>query len=385
MSSVESANLGNGERRLGPRWVIAGGGTGGHLFPGIAVAGELKSRFEEAEVLFVVGRKRMESEILSGHGYQTASIDVKGLKGSGWKKEISTLIKLPKSLLQSAWIIRRFSPGLVLGVGGYSSGPFCLVAKVMGIPTAIHEQNSYPGLTNRLLARFVDRIFISFEESGQFFRGKTPMVTGNPIRRELLSYGVIESEMQDVFTILVVGGSQGARAINEAFVEALSYLNIKGKRPHVIHQTGEGDYERVVKNYRSSGLDGEVLPFIRDMAKAYHRADIVVSRAGATTISELAALGKPSILIPYPYAADQHQDKNALSLVHTGGAKMILQRDLTGEGMARVLMGYMEDRGALKEMGKRVRAAGRTDSARVMVNQLLDMAHGTRPPGSVLA
>ena len=256
---------------------------------------------------------------------KTVSIDVEGIKGRGWKKGMPVLMKLPKSILQSASIIRRFSPSFALGVGGYSAGPFCLAAKLLGIPTAIHEQNSYPGVTNRLLSKFVDRIFISFEESRPYFKKKIPILTGNPVRRELFLSQVNKPEDGDEFTVLVVGGSQGAKAINEAFVEALMLLNSRGNMIEVIHQTGKGDHSRVVEEYRVRGLKGEVVPFIRDMGSAYSRADIVVGRAGATTIFELAALGKPSILIPYPHATNNHQEINAGVLVRAGGAEMISQ------------------------------------------------------------
>lgn len=363
------------EIKSGFRLVIAGGGTGGHLFPGIAVARELKTRFESAEVLFVIGRKRLESEILSPMEpeFKAISIDVEGIKGRGWKKGIPVIIKLPKSILQSASIIRQFSPSFVLGVGGYSAGPFCVAAKFMGIPTAIHEQNSYPGLTNRLLSKFVDRIFISFEESRPYFEKKRPILTGNPVRRELFLSQVNQPEKGDEFTVLVVGGSQGAKAINEAFVEALIFLNSSEKKVEVIHQTGKVDHSRVVEEYRVRGLKGDVVPFIKDMGSAYNRADIVVGRAGATTIFELAALGKPSILIPYPHATNNHQEINAGSLVRAGGAEMILQKDLNGEVMARALMKYMNNRPELTKMGEQARKISRTNAAEIIVDQIMEM------------
>ena len=353
--------------------VIAGGGTGGHLFPGIAVAKELERRVESAEILFVVGRKKIESEILSRYGYRATAIDVEGVKGRGWKKGFTVMVRLPKSFLQSVFIIRKFSPALVIGMGGYSAGPICLAAKFMGIPTAIHEQNSYPGVTNRLLSRFVDRVFISFEESRKYFRDRALSLTGNPVRLELFSNGGPVSKASEEGTILVVGGSQGARAVNVAFAEALLYLKSRGRNPDVIHQTGETDFHRAVEDYRDKGLKGELFPFIQDMTAAYNRADLVVSRAGATTIFELAALGKPCVLIPYPYATNQHQEINALSLVRAGGAEMIRQSDLDGETLAHVLIKYMDDRSALEEMGKRARKMGRRDAAKVIVDQLLAM------------
>jgi UDP-N-acetylglucosamine--N-acetylmuramyl-(pentapeptide) pyrophosphoryl-undecaprenol N-acetylglucosamine transferase len=355
------------------RCLIAGGGTGGHLFPGIAVARELEARFEDTDILFAVGHRKLESTLLARYGYRTTSIDVEGIKGRGWKKGLGVMVKLPKSIFQSASIIRNFSPVLVLGMGGYSAGPVCLAARYMGIPTAIHEQNSYPGITNRLLSRIVDRVFISFDESRNHFKTPSLFLTGNPIRSELFSDSGKGPDDQREFTVLVVGGSQGAKAINQVFAETLAYMKAQGRKLEVIHQTGNTDYGRVVQDYRNRKLKGELMPFIQDMTTAYNRADLVVSRAGATTIFELAALGKPSILIPYPHATNQHQETNALSLVRAGGAEMIRQSELTAEGLSRVLTKYMDDRSALEEMGKCARKIARTDAAKVIVDKLLEM------------
>ncbi|MCJ7593329.1 MAG: undecaprenyldiphospho-muramoylpentapeptide beta-N-acetylglucosaminyltransferase [Desulfobacterales bacterium] len=352
---------------------MAGGGTGGHLFPGVAAAREMVKRKEGVEILFVTGRKAIESEILRRNGFLQTPIMVEGIKGRGWKKAAVVLLRLPWSMLQSFMIIRRFSPQLVLGMGGYSAGPVCVAAKMMGIPSAIHEQNSFPGLTNRLLCRIVDRVFISFEESREHFPGGTIVLTGNPVREELLAARERPFEEEKKFTILIMGGSQGARAINEAFLEALGVLRDRGRDPMVIHQTGRGDHSQVLENYRKRGFEGRVVPFIEDMVSAYREADMVISRAGATTVSELAALGKPSILIPYPHAANRHQETNALILVRAGGAEMILQQDLSGEALAALLMRYMEDRAALKKMGESARAVGRPDAVRIIADMLMDM------------
>lgn len=353
--------------------LIAGGGTGGHLFPGIAVARELERRFRAVEVLFVTGHKKMESEILAQYGYRTASIDVEGLKGRAPRKALVALIKLPKAFLQSASLIKDFAPDLVFGVGGYSAGPVCAAARLLGIPTAIHEQNSFPGLTNRVLSRFVDKVFISFEDSTRHLKRRELVLTGNPVREELFEVlGPKPGEHKD-FTILVMGGSQGAKAINRVFISTLAYLNSTGKYPKVIHQTGKADYQEVLKEYRERGLEVEISPFIKDMSMAYKRADIVVSRAGASTIFELAALGKPSILIPYPYAANQHQDINASALIRVGGAQMISQSNLTGEGLGKILTIYMEDRSALEKMGARAATMSRRDAAKVIVDEMIGM------------
>jgi UDP-N-acetylglucosamine--N-acetylmuramyl-(pentapeptide) pyrophosphoryl-undecaprenol N-acetylglucosamine transferase len=353
--------------------IIAGGGTGGHLFPGLAIARELCKRDEGARILFVTGRRKMESDILSRTNFLQSSIDVEGLKGRGWVKGLRTLVKLPLSFFQSFSIIKGFSPSLVIGVGGYSSGPVCLVAKLMGIPSAIHEQNSYPGLTNRLLCRVVDRVFISFEESRVHFSRGAILLTGNPIREEFLTEDKVERNGSKTFTILILGGSQGAKVINRTVIATLSILKEKGRDLCVIHQTGESDYSDVLKTYERAGVKGEVLPFIEDMSRTYHRADLVISRAGATTVSELAALGKPSILIPYPHAANNHQVTNAQMLVRAGGAEMILQETLNGESLARSLMRYMDDRAVLNEMAMKARKVGRGDAARLIVDQLMEM------------
>lgn len=361
-------------KKKGPlRVVIAGGGTGGHLFPGIAVAEKFRERFEDARLLFVVGKKKMESDILKRLDYQVEPIDIQGIMGRGWIKTMGVLAKLPSCLWQSRNVLRAFSPAFVLGMGGYSAGPVCVAARFMGIPTAVHEQNSFPGLTNRLLARVVDRVFISFEESRDHFGGKTPILTGNPVRLDFFSMPPHEPESGAPFTVLVTGGSQGARAINRAFAEALEILKKGGKSLAVIHQTGGMDHENVVQDYRQRGIQGDLAPFIEDMTGAYGRADLVVGRAGATTLFELAAMGKPSILVPYPHAANQHQETNARALVRAGAADMILEDQLTGASLAERLTAWMEDPALLKDMGRKARGIARPRAADEIVDRLMDM------------
>jgi UDP-N-acetylglucosamine--N-acetylmuramyl-(pentapeptide) pyrophosphoryl-undecaprenol N-acetylglucosamine transferase len=353
--------------------VVAGGGTGGHLFPGVAVAKEIGRRFEGAEILFVTGKRKMESEVLRKAGFRQTSIAVEGMKGRGLLRGAWVALKLPWSLLQSLWIIREFSPHLVLGVGGYSAGPVCLAARVMGVPSAIHEQNSFPGVTNRLLCRVVNRVFISFEGSRKHFSGGPIHLTGNPVRAEFVTSETRLSRNGKPFTVVVVGGSQGARAINEAFVEALALLKKRDRACRVIHQTGELDYERTAALYKERGLDAEVRPFIQDMAGVYGEADLVVSRAGAGAVFEMAAMGKPSLLIPYPFAANRHQETNAQFLVEAGAAEMILQENLTGEVLAERLARFMEDRTALERMGQAARSVSKPDAAQRIADLLLEM------------
>jgi UDP-N-acetylglucosamine--N-acetylmuramyl-(pentapeptide) pyrophosphoryl-undecaprenol N-acetylglucosamine transferase len=358
-----------------PRVIIAGGATGGHLFPGVAVAKEICRRKDKAQILFITGRRTMASDILTEAGFVHDAIAVEGIKGRGWKKGAMVMLKLPWSVFQAMMMIRNFAPQFVFGVGGYAAGPVCVAAKMMGIPSAIHEQNSFPGLTNRLLCRIVDKVFIAFEESRAHFPGGSLFLTGNPIREELLVEEAPQSGRDRHFTILVMGGSQGARAINDAFVEALALLRDQGRNPLVIHQTGKADYARVLEGYQQRGLSGDVTPFIQDMARVYDEAHLVVSRAGASTVSELAVLGKPSILIPYPYAANRHQETNAGILVRAGGAEMMLQKDLTGPRLAGLLATYMDDAPALEKMGASARRVGKPDAARMIADLLLDMVN----------
>jgi UDP-N-acetylglucosamine--N-acetylmuramyl-(pentapeptide) pyrophosphoryl-undecaprenol N-acetylglucosamine transferase len=265
------------------RIIIAGGGTGGHLFPGIAIATGLRARCDDMDILFVVGRKKMEKAIIHKAGFEARSIDVEGLLGKGMLGLMRAFIKVLISLIQSLVIVRDFRPHLIVGVGGYSSGPLCLVARLFRVTTAIHEQNSFPGLTNRMLAPLVKKVFISFEESRKYFKRKDVFLTGNPVREELLHKRALSKPSNGTFTILVVGGSQGARAINRAVVSALEVLTEQGLQPFVIHQTGKAHVSEILAEYQSHGFAGEVREFIDDMASAYGRADLVVCRAGATS------------------------------------------------------------------------------------------------------
>jgi len=315
----------------------------------------------------------MERDIISNAGFETRSIDVEGMLGKGFLPRIRALFKVLIGSIQSLAIMRDFRPHLIVGVGGYSSGPVCLCAWLLGIPTAIHEQNSFPGLTNRILAPLAKKVFISFEESRRYFKRGNLLLSGNPVRDELVRLKPFPKGDNQRFVILVMGGSQGARAINRALIAALKELKAAGLLPFVIHQTGKADLGRVIDDYHALGLDGEVKAFIEDMAPAYGRADLVICRAGATTIAELAALGKPSILIPYPYAAHKHQDINAEVLVAMGGADMILERDLDGSNLAEKIKRYMENREELNRMSFLALKAGRPRAREIIVEQLMEL------------
>ncbi len=374
--------------------VMAGGGTGGHLFPALAVASQLKERVRDCRILFVIGKRGRGEEILKGQGHQVIRLNIEGFKGRSISKALMVMAMLPKSVLDSVKILRGHGAQLVFGVGGYTAGPVCVAARLLGVKVAIHEQNTYPGLTNRLLSRISERVFISFEESRRFLRGAQVVLTGTPIRREILTHkrrvGSAEqprASEKRPFTLLVLGGSQGARAINTAVVDALAILGKRGNLPdlarqagaiRVIHQTGELDHGRVKRNYaarlsQEDGLEFHLIPFIEDMAWAYGEADLVVSRAGASTLFELAALGKPSILIPYPYATNNHQELNARALEGMGGAVVIPQAELSGERLARAIAQFMEEPERLEKMGQNAKGLSKADAAALISEQLLEM------------
>jgi UDP-N-acetylglucosamine--N-acetylmuramyl-(pentapeptide) pyrophosphoryl-undecaprenol N-acetylglucosamine transferase len=282
-------------------------------------------------------------------------------------------LRLPYSLIQSLSIIKEFGPNITLGVGGYSAGPVCLAARLLGCPTVIHEQNSFPGLTNRLLSRIVHKVMISFEESSAYLKRNNVLLTGNPIRPEFITLPGQENGIHQPFRLLVMGGSQGAKSINRTFIDALRILKEGGNAPDVIHQTGRVDYEEILTLYREKEIQADVQPFIDNMKEAYAWADLVINRAGASTVSELAALGKPSILIPYPFAANNHQEVNAGLLSKKGGAEMVLEKDLNSAALAGLILKYMKNPEALLIMGKNARALGRPEATNRIVDTLLEM------------
>jgi UDP-N-acetylglucosamine--N-acetylmuramyl-(pentapeptide) pyrophosphoryl-undecaprenol N-acetylglucosamine transferase len=359
------------------RVIIAGGGTGGHLFPGIAIAEELKGRDTGNEILFVGTERGIEARLLPGLGWHVRFISAEGIKGRGTSSRIRAVFKLVPGIFESLKVIRGFKPDVVIGVGGYASAPLLTAARVLGIKTAIHEQNALPGMTNRLLGKFVDRVFVSFPGSSTFFPGRKVKVSGNPLRKGIFE-GLKEPSPQPSpkgrgRTVLIFGGSLGAHRINTAALEMIRLLS----RPEgwrIIHQTGERDLEEVREGYRKAGWDADIRPFIDDMASAYRDADLVICRAGATTIAELTVVGKPSILIPYPFAADDHQRVNAEVLVKTGGALMVLEKELTGERLASEVKRLLGDREMLKVMGDGARRLARVDAARVVVDGLYELA-----------
>ncbi len=351
--------------------LLTGGGTGGHLFPAVAAAQEFLRQMPDTQVLFVGTRRKMDTKSLGAYGFASDNIRCYGLKGKNPLELFKTLVTLPVSLYQAGRIIRRFRPNIILGVGGYVTGPVVVAGKIFGIPTVIHEQNSVPGLANRKLGYFVDRVCLSLPGSGSEFPGEKISYTGNPVRRNILELAKNlprRATSNSKKTLLVLGGSQGAKAVNKLVSEALQslpYTVMEGFR--VIHQTGEQDYRAVRDGYASKGVESLVQPFFTDMAEIYSQADLLVSRAGATTLAEIAVLGKPAILIPYPSAADKHQEKNGNHYASGGGAVVLRQHELTASKLADNIQILMSDEGRLLEMSKAMKMLAFPDAAEKIV------------------
>ena len=355
------------------RVVIAGGGTGGHLYPGLAVARELQRRVPSARVTFAGTARGLEARVIPREGFELDLIRSAGLKG----KSVGALLRgaalLPASALDAWRVLTRRRPMVVIGVGGYSSGPIVLAAALHRIPTLVLEQNATPGLTNRVLARVVDAAAVTFEATLPYFRGRG-FVSGNPVRSEFfVDQGTPPPDAADTAAVLIVGGSQGAHAINMAMVEAAPRLAADG-RVAITHQTGERDVDMVRAAYNRAGLRARVEPFLFAMADEMRRADVVVARAGATTLAELAASGRPAVLIPLPTATDDHQRKNAMLLRDAAAAVVIEQRELTGEALGRVIGELAADSSRRKSMSAAMTGFSRPDAAAVIADRVLALA-----------
>jgi UDP-N-acetylglucosamine--N-acetylmuramyl-(pentapeptide) pyrophosphoryl-undecaprenol N-acetylglucosamine transferase len=345
------------------RLLIAGGGTGGHLFPGVAVAEELRARDPDAAITFVGTKRGIEARVLPDLGWTLETIEVSGLKTVGALGAVRGLFRLPKALWQARKVVKAFKPDAVIGVGGYASGPVVLMARLRGIPTAICEQNSIPGLTNKILGRVVRAVFLSFQESARFFRAKKIRFTGNPVRRELVQKLLAAPPPAgERVHILVSGGSLGAVAVNALAAEALIEL-AKTTPITITHQTGEKDLAATTKRYADAGVVADCRAFIKDMATTYLAVDLVIGRAGATTVAELAIAGKPALFIPFPFAADNHQEINAREMVAAGAALMFRQADLTAAVLLTALTPLVTDATKRAVMGAKMKARARPNAA----------------------
>ena len=351
------------------RLMLTGGGTGGHLFPAVAAAQEFRKQMPDTEVLFVGTKRKVDTKSLEAYGFAGESILCYGLKGKNPLDLIKAIAVLPLSYLQALRSIRRFKPDIILGVGGYVTGPVVAAGKTMGIPIVIHEQNSVPGLANRKLGQIADRVCLSLPGSGSNFPEKKILYTGNPVRSNILELaGKSVIPKQSKRTLLILGGSQGAQAVNQLISEALcSFTDIQLQGIKVIHQTGDRDEQQVRNVYQKRGVDAEVAKFFMKMHEVYEQADLVISRAGATTLSEIAVLGKPAILIPYPSAADNHQEKNGQYYVSGGGAVQFIQKELTADQLGGAVLGLIHNDEKLKSMGAAMKRLAFPDAAERIV------------------
>ncbi len=356
------------------RLIIAGGGTGGHVLAGIAIADEwiATTGGDREDVLFVGASGGIEEKLVPRAGYRLELLSVGALNRVSVARKIKTLFQLPVSLFKSAWIVVSFRPKAVLGVGGYASGPLVLMARLKGfwwgVRTAILEQNTVPGLTNRILGRVTHRVFCAFPGTEKGFPKGKPIVTGNPVRSSMKTF---PSASRDPFTIFVFGGSQGAAGINTLVLDALASLRDLLPKLRFIHQTGEKDFDRVAEGYRSAEATARVEKFIHDMPDAYAQASLLVCRSGSSTLAEVAAVGRAAILIPFPKASDNHQEKNARVFSDAGAAYLLLQERSTGAELARIFREAIADPANLARMEKVVTAFHRPSAAKDVVRGLL--------------
>jgi UDP-N-acetylglucosamine--N-acetylmuramyl-(pentapeptide) pyrophosphoryl-undecaprenol N-acetylglucosamine transferase len=357
------------------RVVIAGGGTGGHLYPGIAVARELLARQPDAAVSFAGTAQGIEARVIPREGFALDLIRSSGVKGKSIAGRLRGALLVPVSLIDAWRILSARQPSLVIGVGGYSSGPVVMMAALRGVPTILLEQNAVPGFTNRLLARVVNAAAVTFDSTRAFF-GDKAFVSGNPVRPEFFrAAGPNQESARDdttsVTRVLVFGGSQGAHAINVAMVEAAPQLAAGRPPVRLTHQTGERDMEMVRTAYRQAGVQGDVEPFLYDMGRQLGDADLIVCRAGATTLAEITAAGKAAILIPLPTATDDHQRKNAEALVAAGAAELLRQCEATGPVLAERVLALAADPARRQRIAAAARALARPDAAREIVGRAL--------------
>lgn len=357
--------------------LIAGGGTGGHLYPGVALAEEVTTRQKGNEVLFVGTTRGIEARVVPSLGYPIEYIEVQGLKGTGLGHRMRGFVKLPMAVMQSLRIIRKFQPDFAVGVGGYASGPVILAAWMSGLPTAVLEQNTIPGVTNRILSKFVNAVYVMFERSRSYFPSRKVSALGNPIRRQLLD-NFLKAGIEDngKFNILVLGGSQGAHTLNLRMVEAAGLLTDIEGDIRIVHQSGANDEAMVRSGYQELGVDAEVHAFIDDMSSAYRRANLIVCRAGATTLAEVMVVRRASILVPFPFAADNHQELNARSMVDAGAAVMLVERALDGQRLADTIRELFEDPERVRSMENAAGSVGRPEAAREIVDALADVVRG---------
>ncbi len=353
--------------------MLMAGGTGGHVFPALAVAQELRDR--GVAVSWIGTPDSFESRLVPQHGFEIQLVNIKGLRGNGMMRWLSAPFKLVRAMFQAGRILRRVRPGVVLGMGGFVTGPGGLMARLFGIPLVIHEQNAVPGMTNSWLSRVATRVFEAFP--GSFAERVGARVCGNPVRREIAALPGPAVRMQGrngPIRLLVVGGSLGAQALNQAIPRVLATLE-PTDRPQVRHQSGRDKSEVTQAAYRELGVEAQVSDFIQDMAEAYGWADLVVCRAGALTVSELATAGVASILVPFPHAVDDHQTRNAEYLVNAGAARLLPQVELEQHGFSAALKALLVERESLQAMAVKAQSLAMPGATQTVADYCEEMAN----------
>lgn len=340
------------------RAILAGGGTGGHVIPALAIANQLKKSYD-AEVLFIGTARGIENRLVPAAGFPLQLVRVGALKNVSLTTRLKTAFDLPRAVWDAARMLNQFAPDVVIGVGGYASGPAMLAAVVKHIPTLAFEPNVVPGFANRMVARLVSGAAVHFEETAEYFRHAE--VTGVPVRQAFFE---IAPKRGGTPTVLVFGGSQGAHAINDAMMRCLPVLQREAPGIHIIHQTGERDYNGALAAYASFGESAEVFKFIEDMPAAFARADLVVCRSGASTVAEIAAAGKPAVFVPFPRAADDHQRVNAEALERHGAAVVVEESKLEGVWLAETIAALLQDPQRLERMSQAARELAHPNAAR---------------------
>jgi UDP-N-acetylglucosamine--N-acetylmuramyl-(pentapeptide) pyrophosphoryl-undecaprenol N-acetylglucosamine transferase len=378
------------EKAHNMRLIITGGGTGGHLFPGIALGQAMMRTYPGCDILFIGTERKVDKSALADLGFATVAIKSQGLKGRSLAAKIKAILQQPAAFLEAARIIRKFRPALVFGVGGYVTGPVILAARLLGITTCIHEQNSIPGLANRLLGHVAHRIFVSLPGSEKYFPAAKTVLSGNPVRSAIIKAANQPGrrKYQEPLTLLILGGSQGAHRLNTLILEGVEKCLLGNQPlPDIIHQTGEQDETAVRRKYAELGINARVQAFFSDMAEIYSRADLVVSRAGATTLAELTVFHKPAILVPFPFAADNHQEINGRYLVEAGGGLMFKESELDGEKLGREIKDLLADTTLLAEMAANSGRIARPEATETIVNGCMELLKDRLPEntGKILA
>ncbi|MGE5632999.1 MAG: undecaprenyldiphospho-muramoylpentapeptide beta-N-acetylglucosaminyltransferase [Caulobacteraceae bacterium] len=359
--------------------ILSGGGTGGHIYPAVSIAKEIKKRYKDVDILFIGTEKGLENSIVPKEGFNLKNIKVRGFERRLSFANVIAVKESVVSLFSVAKVIRSFKPDIVIGTGGYVCGSVLLAAALLNIPTLIHEQNAFPGVTNKILSRMADVVALNFKEASKYFPNNNKIiVTGNPIRSDILNAtkeaGLREFGFtRDLPVVFVVGGSRGAKKINESVLPIAKYCT-SGKSFQMLHMTGQSQYESVLESYKKEGIPTgtsllKVVPYLHNMPQALAASDIIISRCGASTLSEITALGKPSILIPFPYATDNHQEYNARALEKNGAAVVILERDLNDNILFSEVMNMLQNPDKTKKMAVKSKEFGKTDAAEIIVDE----------------